>query len=313
MWGAGTYIFPRIVNQVRGFVTSVQILLPVTVRKALHGNGDSGASQEETSAQPALIDYAENLLARILGETDFAELKQIPEYREALDKITEKLKKWVVHSSPGVFKQIPAIILFLAKGVSDLLISILFGFIIVLQLPSLKTTLSRLEHSRLSKFYREIVLNIIRFGRSIGRAFQAQIFIAMCNTALTFLGRILFNIPSPFFLSLIVFICSLILVLGIFVSGLPIRMLGLQTGGLALVLKLALFMTGIHLVEAYLLNPKIMGAVMKIHFLAVLIILLVAGKLFGFRALLLAIPTFQRIFNEIIMHPSNVSNTPAQT
>ena len=266
----------------------------------------------QTSTQPTLIDYAEDLLEKVLGEAHFADLKETPEYREALNKITEKLKQWIVQSSPGFFKHIPLIILFLFKGISDFLISILFSFIIVLQLPSLKTGFSRLENSRLSRFYEEIVPDIIGFGRSIGRAFQAQAFIAICNTLLTFLGLVFFNVPSPIFLSLIVFICSFIPILGIFLSSLPICMLGLQTGGFALVLKLALFIIGIHLMEAYVLNPKIMGAVMHIHFLAVLIILLVAGNLFGFWGLLLGIPTFQYIFNQIIMNPNKASNRMGQ-
>jgi len=311
VFGAGSYIFPRIVGQIRGFVTSVQVLLPVPVRKALYGREGDAVGAEQTLAQPTLIDYAEDLLEKILGETHFSELKETPEYGDALNKITEKLKQWIVQSSPGVFKQIPLIILFLVKGMSDLLISILFSFIIVLQLPSLKTGFSRLENSRLSRFYEEIVPDIIGFGRSIGKAFQAQALIAICNTLLTFLGLIFFDVPSPLFLSLIVFICSFIPILGIFLSSLPICMLGLQAGGFALVLKLALFITGIHLIESYVLNPKIMGTVMKIHFLAVLIILLVAGKLFGFWGLLLGIPTFQYIFNEIIMRPVRRSDNEA--
>jgi len=302
--GAGTYIFPRIVNQIRGFVTSVQVLMPVPVRKALYGNEGNGTPLEEMATQPTLIDYAEDLLEKILGQAHFAELKETPEYQATLNKITERLKQWIVQSSPGVFKQIPLIVLFLVKGVSDLLVSILLSFIIVLQLPALKTGFSRLQDSRLSRFYEEIAPDIIGFGRSIGRAFQAQAFIAICNTVLTFLGLMFFGVPSPLFLSLIVFICSFIPILGIFISSIPICMLGLQTGGFPLVLKLVLFITGIHLIEAYVLNPKIMGAVMKIHFLAVLIILLVAGKLFGFWGLLLGIPTFQYIFNQIIMHPN---------
>jgi predicted PurR-regulated permease PerM len=302
--GAGNYIFPRIVDQVRGFVTSVQYLMPIPVRKALYGSERIVAESEETKSLPTLIDHVEGLLEKILGKEDFAELKETPEYRDTLNKITEKLKQWIVQSSPGVFKQIPLIILFLFKGISDFLISILLSFIIVLQLPALKTGFSRLEHSRLSRFYKEIAPDIIGFGRSIGWAFQAQALIAICNTILTFLGLMFFNVPSPLFLSLVVFICSFIPILGIFLSGLPICMLGLQTGGFALVVKLIAFITAIHLIEAYVLNPKIMGAVMKIHFLAVLIILLVAGKLFGFWGLLLGIPTFQYIFNEIIMHPN---------
>jgi len=305
MSSAGSYIFPRIVDQVRGFVTSVQVLLPVPVQKALYGKQAPAPGTHETPSKPTLIDYAENLMEKVLGGERFAELKTSHEYQAALNKITEKLKQWIVQSSPDIFKQIPLIILFLIKGISDLLISILFSFIIVLQLPSLRTSFSRLENSRLSRFYQEIVPDIVGFGKSIGRAFQAQALIAICNTFLTFLGLIFLHVPSPLFLSLIVFICSFIPVLGIFLSSLPICILGLQTGGFALVLKLALFIIGIHLIESYLLNPKIMGAVMKIHFLAVLIILLVAGKLFGFWGLLLGIPTFQYVFNQIIMHPND--------
>ena len=303
MSGAGSYVFPRIVDQVKGFVTSVQVLLPVPVRKALYGN-EMAVPGRQIPAQPTLIDYAENLMEKILGDERFTELKASAEYQVALDKMTENLKRWIVESSPGIFKQIPLIVLFLVKGIGDLLISILFSFIIVLQLPSLKTGFSRLENSRLSRFYEEIVPDIIGFGKSIGRAFQAQAMIAVCNTFLTFLGLVFFNVPSPLFLSLIVFICSFIPILGLFFSSLPICILGLETGGFVLVLKLMLFIIGIHLVESYFLNPKIMGAVMKIHFLAVLIILLVAGKLFGFWGLLLGIPTFQYVFNEIIMHPN---------
>jgi len=303
MSGVGSYIFPQIVNQVRGFVTSVQVLLPLPVRKALQGNQPVFPGTQQTQPEPTLIDYAENLIEKILGKERFAELKASAEYQAVLNRIIERLKHWIVESSPEIFRQIPLIVLFLLKGISDLLISILFSFIIVLQLPSLQTGFSRLENSRLSRFYEEIVPDIVGFGKSIGRAFQAQALIAICNTILTFLGLIFFNVPSPIFLSLIVFICSFIPVMGLFFSSLPICILGLEAGGFFLVLKLILFVIGIHLIESYILNPKIMGAVMKIHFLAVLIILLVAGKLFGFWGLLLGIPTFQYVFNEIIMNP----------
>ncbi len=306
---AGSYIFPRIVDQVRGFVASVEVLLPLPVRKALHGNQAAVPGIGQAATNPTLIDHAEGLMEKILGEERFAELKTSAEYQEALNRITEKLKHWIVQRSPEFFKQIPLIVLFLIKGIGDLFISILFSYIIVLQLPSLKIGFSRLENSRLSRFYEEVVPDIVGLGKSIGRAFQAQALIAICNTLLTFAGLLFFNIPSPLFLSLIVFICSFIPVMGLFLSSVPICILGLQAGGFFLVLKLILFIAGVHLVESYLLNPRIMGAVMKIHFLAVLIILLVSGKLFGFWGLLLGIPTFQYVFSEIIMNPKKPSDS----
>ena len=132
MSGVGSYIFPQIVNQVRGFVTSVQVLLPLPVRKALQGNQPVFPGTQQTQPEPTLIDYAENLIEKILGKERFAELKASAEYQAVLNRIIERLKHWIVESSPEIFRQIPLIVLFLLKGISDLLISILFSFIIVL-------------------------------------------------------------------------------------------------------------------------------------------------------------------------------------
>jgi len=300
--GTGSFVLPRLVQQLKTTITTVQGLLPVTVVKT-----EGGGSRVEIvkgrrpSRQPNIIDYGEMLAERVVGESRFAELRTTPEYVEARERVTSSLMEWLVQTAPSLFRRIPSIILLFLEELSDALLSILLSFIIVMQLPGLQRSLARLKESRLSKFYDEIAPDMIGFGKSIGRAFQAQALIALCNTALTFLGLVLLDVPSPLFLAVFVFVCSFIPVLGVFLSSVPICILGLQKGGFVLVLELILFVIFVHLVEAYVLNPKIMGAVMHIHFLAVLIILLVAGKLFGFWGLLLGIPTFQYLFHEVVM------------
>ena len=116
MFGAGNYVFPRIVDQVKGFVTSVQVLLPVPVRKALYGN-EMAVPGQQIPAQPTLIDYAENLMEKILGDERFTELKASAEYQVALDKMTENLKRWIVREFPrNLQADSPDRIVFWSKG-----------------------------------------------------------------------------------------------------------------------------------------------------------------------------------------------------
>ena len=70
----------------------------------------------------------------------------------------------------------------------------------------------------------------------------------------------------------------------------PAAFLALKVGGLGHVLWLIAAILIIHAIEAYLLNPLIYGRHLRLHPLAVLVILLVAEHLFGVWGLLLGVP-----------------------
>ncbi len=59
---------------------------------------------------------------------------------------------------------------------------------------------------------------------------------------------------------------------------------------------------GIHLIEAYILNPMIFGERLHINPVLVLIILTVGGKLFGVWGLLLGVPVCTYIFTDAIRY-----------
>ena len=56
----------------------------------------------------------------------------------------------------------------------------------------------------------------------------------------------------------------------------------------------------IHLIEGYILNPRVYGSYMRINSVIVLIILTLASKLFGFWGLLLGVPVCTYIFGYAI-------------
>jgi predicted PurR-regulated permease PerM len=183
---------------------------------------------------------------------------------------------------------------------SSFLLSLLFSFLIVLDLPKLKSAIAGLKHTKIGFIYDEVADNIAGFGLVLGRALEAQLFIAVCNTILTAIGIWMMGLPNILVLSAIVFLCSFIPVAGTFISSTPICLLALQSGGVSTMLLAILLICVIHALETYVLNPQIYGHHMHMNPVLVLIVLTIAGKLFGVWGLILGIPIVNYVFRHAI-------------
>lgn len=188
----------------------------------------------------------------------------------------------------------------LALG-SSFLLSILFSFLIVLDLPELTRGVRRLRESRVAFMYEVVGSSISEFARVLGSALEAQFYIAILNTILTAIGIKLLGLSGSIaFLSVVVFFCSFIPVAGVFLSSVPICLLAFQKGGVGLMLGAGLLIWIIHLIEAYILNPKIYGHALRVNPVLVLIILTLGGKLFGVWGLVLGLPICTYVFGRAI-------------
>jgi predicted PurR-regulated permease PerM len=139
---------------------------------------------------------------------------------------------------------------------------------------------------RLHEGYEEVVHEI-----DIGLAgvVRGQVLICLVNGVLTFIGLIILGVKFPVMLSTLAAVMSLIPIFGSILSSIPIVFVALTTGFMTGVGAL-LWIIGIHLVEANLLNPKIMGESAKIH-PALVVFALVAGEHFyGIVGALFAVP-----------------------
>ena len=208
-------------------------------------------------------------------------------------------------ASDAALKQAVAVIRSASAAVvatiSAFLLAVLFSFLIVLDLPALTTSIRRLAHSRIGFIYDQVADTIVEFGEVLGRALEAQLLIAILNTMLTALGLWILGIEGKTaFLSAIVFFCSFIPVAGVFISSVPICLLALEQSGVSLMLLAALLIWVIHLVEAYILNPRIYGKHLRINPVIVLIILTIGGKLVGVWGLVLGLPICTYFFGHAI-------------
>ena len=139
---------------------------------------------------------------------------------------------------------------------------------------------------RLHEGYQEVAQEI---DTGLAGVVRGQVLICLVNGVLTFIGMIILGVKFPVMLSTLAAVMSLIPIFGSILSSIPIVIVALTTGFMT-GLGALLWIIGIHLVEANLLNPKIMGESAKIH-PALVVFALVAGEHFyGIVGALFAVP-----------------------
>jgi len=197
----------------------------------------------------------------------------------------------------------PAVVNMLYRATATVLLALLFSYLILIDMNRLKAGISRLRNSRVGDFYAEAAQPIARFGILLGRAIEAQAAIAVMNTALTLVGLLLLDIPLVAMLSVIVFVCSFVPVLGVFISTTPIVLVAMNAGGPQLSLVAIGLVVVIHAIEAYLLNPIIYGKHLKLNPVLTLIILYVGYHAFGLWGMLLGVPVARYFFHDVLGVP----------
>lgn len=128
-----------------------------------------------------------------------------------------------------------------------------------------------------------------RIDRSLSGVVRGQVTICLVNGTLTFVGLLLFGVKFAFLLATVATVFSLIPIFGTILSSVPIVLLAMADGfqkGFAILL----WIVGIHALEAYFLNPKIMGSAARIHPVIVAFSLIAGEKMFGLVGALFAVP-----------------------
>ena len=236
-----------------------------------------------------------------------AYLDRIADNQPELARLSERLKESLsLESLLGTNRKtlVTVAVKSLDRGsqyVSYFLLGTLFSFLILFDFPNLRSRTLALRETKLRGVYEETADSVARFALVVGSAFQAQIMIACVNTFLTALGLWILNIHPIVLLSTIVFTAGLIPVLGVFISSIPILLVAFNIGGLKLVAWALFIIIIVHTIEAYILNPNIFSAVLKINPVLVLMILYIGHSLFGLWGVILGVPISVYIYRYAIL------------
>lgn len=176
-------------------------------------------------------------------------------------------------------------------------LSTILSLVFILEKNRIVSFTSRLRDSKISWFYVELEYFGRKFISSFGKVIEAQILIALFNTLFTVVGLWVLGFffqpfPYLFALSIMIFMLSLIPVVGFIISLIPLCIIGYNTGGLMMTINILIMIALLHVVEGYFLNPKLMSSKMNLPMFYTLVVPLFSEHYIGVWGLILGIPIF---------------------
>lgn len=125
--------------------------------------------------------------------------------------------------------------------------------------------------------------------RKLAGVVRGQVLICVVNGLLTLIGLLLLGVKFAFLLATVAMLLSLIPIFGSIISSIPIVLIALSQSWQTAIGAL-LWIVGIHALEAYFLNPKIMGTAARIHPIVVAFSLIAGERTYGLIGALFAVP-----------------------
>ncbi len=308
-----TFVVPQVAREAMSLVGN----LPKTEERLVELRKDIVAKYP--TVEPILMNYLrstipEALLAEMSAELDKVAEPLPPDLTRDLTPgeigllRTAREDEAVIHlfldyQIQKLTQTAPQLIRAMWAASATILLALLFSFLISLDTFRLGEEIGNLRNSRLRDFYEETAQPVVRFGYVVGRMIQAQAMVAIVNTLLTLIGLSLLGVPSLTVLSMIVFLCSFIPVLGVFISTMPIVLVAINSGGLYTAMLAIVMVIIVHALEAYVLNPMIYGKHLKINPVFVLIILFIGHHAFGVWGMLLGVPVAYYFIHDVFGVP----------
>ncbi|MFB4475205.1 AI-2E family transporter, partial [Oceanobacillus caeni] len=125
----------------------------------------------------------------------------------------------------------------------------------------------------------------------VGSYIQGQIIVATCIGLLLFVGYNIIGLDYAITLAIVAATTSVIPYLGPTIAITPAIIIAIVHSPFML-FKLAIVWVVVQFLEGNFISPNIMGKTMQIHPLTIIIVLLVAGNLFGLVGVILGIPGY---------------------
>lgn len=168
------------------------------------------------------------------------------------------------------------------------------------------------KDSKLSFMYHDLQPVFTRFYGSFGVMIRSQFIISLINTTLTVLALAFLGFSKLFALGLMIFLFGLIPVAGAILSSIPLILIGFSMHGIVYVFYIIGIVIFIHILEAYILNPRIFSSLTHLPVFVTLVVLLISEHIMGPWGLVYGLPLFVFII-ESIKHPPVTNGTPSSS
>ncbi len=226
-------------------------------------------------------------------------LETAPEPANLEDKLRSFVKKSMIGLQSklnDVVRVLQDVIAGFIRGIFLFFFTLMIGAFILIDLDKVHAFMRGLFPANTREDYDVIISGI---DKGLSGVIRGQLLICVINGCLTYVGLLTFGIKYKLILAMAAGIMSLIPIFGSILSAVPIVIVALSSGeeGVDIFrgVVMVLWIVGIHLVEANVLNPKIIGTAAKIHPVLVIFALFFGEFSYGLVGALLAVPILSAI------------------
>jgi predicted PurR-regulated permease PerM len=215
--------------------------------------------------------------------TKLTEIKNInQDIQSTLSQVLSTQNLQLVMNLLGNLKSVGAFLI-------QFVISLILSYILVVDKDKVKVYLEDIKKGNFSFLYYEYDIIFQKIVNSFGMIFKAQSMVALFNSFFTGFSLYLIglangaNFPYIITLSLVVFILGFVPVVGVFLSSIPILVIGytyFPGSSVNVIIEIVIMITIIHSIEAYYLNPRIVSSYASFPMSLTLLMLLLGENLF---------------------------------
>lgn len=167
-----------------------------------------------------------------------------------------------------------------------LLVIFLVGAFAMLDAPAIHRAVRQRVPQRFQIHFDDL---LHRLNLGLNGVVRGQLIICLVNGVLSTVGFLIFIPQYAVILGILAGILSIIPIFGTIISSVPALLVALSIG-LGNALGVLAWILGIHLIETYVLDPKIIGSQAKMHPIVVVFVLIAGERMYGMKGLLLAVP-----------------------
>ncbi|MDP4179214.1 MAG: AI-2E family transporter [Bacillota bacterium] len=183
-----------------------------------------------------------------------------------------------------------------AKNISqwgfNIFMAIVLSLFYNIEREKLYKYVGKFENSRISFIYKYIKYFGKNFMNSFAKVIQTQVLIAFVNSLLSMVALTFMKFPQVLGLGVMIFVLSLIPVVGTIISLVPLSIIAVTVGGPIEILYVVIMIAALHALESYVLNPKLMADKTELPAFVTFLVLIVSEHFMGTWGLLLGIPIF---------------------
>lgn len=246
---------------------------------------------------PEKIEQAQRLLEALEESGLFAELQDLGTYN--IDDITDQLAGMLTRTVTGIFTSI-AVLFDFAAGIFMTIVIVPFLLYYMLKEKDSGAVSSLVSGLVPRDYAGNINKALAEMNRLLGSYVQGLGIVCFCVGVLAYIGFLIIGLEYSLILASFIMITNVVPFLGPFIGAIPAVIVGLLHSPLMMI-KVIVIIVIVQQVESLLISPQVMGRKLALSPLAIILVVLIAGRLGGLLGIILAIPIFT-VLKIVIAH-----------